>query len=131
MGSKNATSSKKTPPHATWRIGAKAYVMLGSIVGWALTSMTSQAGFTNGDELLRECQNQSSYCAGFLVAVTDLFSKSIGASQPDFAVCMPEGTTLLEVRDAVIAELELHPEDRDTAPALAVAAALKNAWPCG
>jgi len=107
-----------------------------------LTTVPPAAAET-GNEFYAECSDpstrDSSYCVGYVYGAAEGWSEAmrlIHEADPHviqtglLALCTPDGVTLRQALDIVVAYLRDHPEKRDWNMALLAQIATSEAWPC-
>ena len=92
-----------------------------------------QAAPLSGQELLAGCTGDATgkaMCDGYLRALTDLVLRREARGKVDGKICLPEVTTIEQVRDAVIGFAGEHPGLKNR-PALGLfRGAVQAKWPC-
>lgn len=118
----------------------RAIVMAAVALGAICTTSDARAEFKSGNQLLSECTAQRgtagyyqdmSSCFGYITATYDteeFYEQFEGV--PDY-VCLPQGVTVGQMADVVIAYLRRSPEVRHKAASSLVLVALGIAFPCG
>src|SRR5262245_48684855 len=109
------------------------------LVGLALSIMplSARAQFVSGNELLQSCESQAAtpadiaqfaQCAGYIQGVSDTIDQI--ARVRNVSRCIPTGTAVRQLIDAVVIFLRAHPANRDEPASGLVAAAFTMNWHC-
>ena len=99
-----------------------------------LASPASAGAFYDGNWLYEQCTakdgtQQAFVCAAYLAGLAEGLDFG-SVAKPQYNICLPPNTRLLQLHDVVVNALAAMPERR-TDPAFALAsAALRKAWPC-
>ena len=100
-----------------------------------LLSAQSQAGFNDGNTLLRECESDSpvklGLCYGYITGVADYQATLLNWSDLDDPYfCNPKNANSDQLVKVVTKYLNEHPEDQYLSAGGAVANALHEVFPC-
>ena len=98
----------------------------------ALTDLlptSSQADFLVGSQLLKECDDNTPFCAGYVLGVQDLIQVLQRQHQLG-GYCPPNDLTTSQVKLTVHTYLKDNPEDLNAAAAVNTFIALFKAFPC-
>lgn len=93
-------------------------------------SGTRAEGFWDGNKLFAECRKTTKLCDAYLAGLADMAAKDIGVVLPSAAVCSPEGTSLRQLREVVLKQLQDYPQGRGEPAVYIALTAIKEAWPC-
>jgi len=80
-----------------------------------------------GNELLKECEQLSHFCDGFLLGMGEVM---VNLAKEEYQICIPENTNARQVRDVVMLRLRERPQDRAHPAWFIATVALLDAWPC-
>jgi hypothetical protein len=96
----------------------------------ALAQTETGSGFATGNDLYRSCMTPSDgaigICSGYLQGVLDVQT----ALRDPNGSCLPKGTEISQVRDAVLAYLRDFPAVRSRQASFLVIAAVAKNWVC-
>lgn len=87
-------------------------------------------GFWDGNKLFAECRKTTKLCDAYLAGLADMAVKEAGVALPSAAVCFPEGTSLRQLREVVLKQLNDYPQGRGEPAVYIALTAIKAAWPC-
>ncbi|MFZ5675486.1 MAG: Rap1a/Tai family immunity protein [Pseudomonadota bacterium] len=87
-------------------------------------------GFWDGNKLYAECRKPTKLCDAYLAGLADMAAKEAGVALPSAAICFPEGTSVRQLREAVLKQLEDYPQGRGEPAVYIALTAIKEAWPC-
>lgn len=93
-------------------------------------AQTRSAEFT-GNDLLRACENHDLKCLDFIRGVNSGFAAGLGIAGERDRICFPEGVTLGQAKDVVVAFLRDNPSSRHEEAGALTVIALMRAFPCG
>lgn len=107
---------------------ASLTTLLSQAPGVAISQTVTSTGFATGNNLLESCTAPTplgaGLCSGYLQGVADT---QIG---PNFKGCLPEGTQMTQLKDAVVNYLRAYPAVRSEKASLVVLLAIQENWNC-
>jgi hypothetical protein len=107
-----------------------AAVVLVAMAAPALAQTESGNGFASGNDLLRSCMDPRDVaigiCSGYLQGVLDVQT----ALRDPNGSCLPKGTEISQVRDAVVGYLRDNPAVRSQQASFLVITAVAKNWMC-
>jgi hypothetical protein len=99
-----------------------------------LLSMSAQATFMNGNELLSHCESEGVFedgvCNGYIIGVVDSHNATMLLTRNKPIFCLPGDTTEGQTRKVFLKYLNKRPADRHYDASGLVLAGLKDAYPC-
>jgi hypothetical protein len=102
------------------------------VLSLALIAGDAQAAFLAGNDLYEQCTSsdfvQQIRCMSYVEGVTDYLENV--RHDKHLARCVPDGTTLRQLLDAVVNYLRDQPQDRTYVANVLVVLALSKAWQC-
>lgn len=88
----------------------------------------------NANTLYEYCKSSDTArnltCVSYILGASDSYASLTQAGAAPARVCMPEGSTRVQLRDVAVKYMEAHPEYRHFSAASQVILALMDAFPC-
>jgi hypothetical protein len=85
--------------------------------------------YMTGNDFLTQCRNTRVACSTYIQGVNDAMLSLTSGTDRDLPYCIPNGSTIDQVTDVVLAFLQAHPEHRHRLAPEIIAAALEAVWP--
>ena len=104
-------------------------------IGLCLFALPAQADILSGKDLKQACSPDGSsdfsygVCHGYIIAIADAMHKS-GVQLYGWEACMADGTTVEQMRDAVVTFLNGNPDVLELDADSLVARGLADRFPC-
>jgi hypothetical protein len=99
-----------------------------------LLSMSAQATFMNGNELLSHCESDGVFedgvCNGYIIGVVDSHNATMLLTRNKPIFCLPDDTTEGQTRKVFVKYLNQRPADRHFDASGLVLASFIDAIPC-
>lgn len=92
---------------------------------------TTSAAIENGNNLLSACEDETFACLAFIRGSYSGFRNGLDLAGAPQLICPPEGVTMRQTRDVVLAFLNDNPAERHGDAAALTIVAMMKAFPCG
>jgi hypothetical protein len=128
LGRMSTTTRKRARHSSVWSTSFRAGAVLAAVI--AVSAGAAAQSFLDGTALAARCgeSEDQPFCLGYVAGVTDAMAS--GGAINRIRICLPEGVTLDQLRDATTQFVDANTTKQHLEGARVVAEALKDAFPC-